>query len=182
MTTLGRAGSALLVIDVQNGVVEGAHKLEETLAAINASIDKARATGIPVIWVQHSDEDLAIDSEAWQIVDELHHDASEPHIRKLYPSSFEGTDLESILEKLGVGHLYICGAQSNNCVRHTGHSASERGYDLTLISDAHTTTGFEWNGYKVDAERVIDEQNTNFMGRNLPGRSVRAIPASEVSF
>jgi hypothetical protein len=56
------------------------------------------------------------------------------------------------------------------------------GYDLTLISDAHTTTGFEWNGYIVDAARVIDEQNTNFMGYSLPGRTAQAVSVTELSF
>ena len=64
MTTLsGRDKSALLVIDVQNGVVEGAFNLKAVLENINAAIAKARSAGVPVVWVQHSDEELVIDSE-----------------------------------------------------------------------------------------------------------------------
>lgn len=182
MTTLPRSGSALLVIDFQVGVVQEAYENSRVADAINVAIDKARAAGIAVVWVQHSDEELVLKSPAWAIDSRLHHDATEPHIRKLYPSSFESTDLEQVLAELNVGHVYLCGAESNNCVRHTGHAALERGYDVTLITDAHTTNGFEWNGYIVDAARVIDEQNTNFMGRQLPGRAANAVSSAELKF
>jgi nicotinamidase-related amidase len=182
MSTVNRSGKALLVIDVQVGVVAEAHKREETLAAINVSIGKARAAGIPVIWVQHSDEELVLESAEWQIAEELEPLAGDRKIRKLYPSSFESTELESVLVELGIGHVFICGAETNNCVRHTSHSAIERGYDVTLISDAHTTTGFEWGGYVVDAARVIDEQNINFLQKDLPGRTVVAVPSAKLEF
>jgi nicotinamidase-related amidase len=182
MTTLDRSGKALLVIDAQVGVVAEAHKRVETLAAINVAISKARAAGIPVIWVQHSDEELVLESPEWQIAPELEPLKTDRKIRKLYPSSFEATELDAVLTELGVGHLIVCGAETNNCVRHTSHSAIERGYDVTLISDAHTTTGFEWGGYVVDAARVIDEQNINFMQKDLPGRTVNALPAANLEF
>ena len=183
MTTLtGRDKSALLVIDVQNGVVEGAYNLESVLKNINISIDKARAAGVPVIWVQHSDEELVIDSEAWQIVPELVPAAGERNVRKIYRSSFEATDLESILEGLQVGHVFITGMQTNNCVRHTTHSAQERGYDVTVLTDAHSTTGYDWNGHSVVAKDVVDEFNDNFAGSDLPGRFTRGISVAELKF
>ncbi len=182
MSTLSRGGSSLLVIDVQVGVVAEAHAREATLAAINTAIDKARAANVPVIWVQHSDEELILESPEWEIAPELAPASGEAKIRKLYPSSFEATDLESVLAGLGVDHLYIAGAETNNCVRHTSHSALERGYDVTLITDAHTTTGFEWGGYVVDAARVIDEQNINFLHKDLPGRTARGLSSAELAF
>jgi nicotinamidase-related amidase len=182
MSTLSRGGSALLVIDVQVGVVAEAHAREATLAAINTAIDKARAANVPVIWVQHSDEELILESPEWEIAPELAPAPGEAKIRKLYPSSFEATELESVLAGLGVDHLYISGAETNNCVRHTSHSALERGYDVTLITDAHTTTGFEWGGYVVDAARVIDEQNINFLHKDLPGRTARGLSSAELAF
>ena len=124
---------------------------------MSKAIDKARAASIPVIWVQHSDEGLVLESADWEIVSELTPLEGEPKVRKFYRSSFEETNLEEILTDLGVSHLYVCGAETNNCVRHTSHTALEMGYDVTLISDAHTTTGFEWNGYIIDAARAIDE-------------------------
>lgn len=183
MSTLtGRGSSALLVIDVQNGVVEGAYNLTSVLSNIKLAVDKARAAGVPVIWVQHSDEELIIDSEAWQIVPELTPSANEPRVRKIYRSSFEGTDLEAILADLKVGHLYITGMQTNNCVRHTTHSAQERGYDVTVLGDAHSTTGYDWDGHTVDAQAVVNEFNDNFAGTELPGRFTRTINTADLSF
>jgi nicotinamidase-related amidase len=177
-----RTNSALLVIDVQVGVVGDAYERDAKIANMSKAIDKARAESIPVIWVQHSDEELVLESADWEITPELTPLPSEPKVRKTFRSSFEGTNIEEVLKDLGVSHLYVCGAETNNCVRHTAHTALEKGYDLTLISDAHTTTGFEWDGYIVDAARVIDEQNTNFMQYSLTGRTVRAVPVAELSF
>ncbi len=182
MSTLGRGGSALLVIDVQKGVVESAFERDEKIANMNRAVAKAREAGVPVVWVQHSDEELVLESDGWQIVDELKPAEGEAKVRKLYPSSFEATNLEEVLAGLGADHIYVCGAESNNCVRHTSHAGLERGYDVTLILDAHTTTGFTWNGYTVDAARTIDEQNTNFMGRQLPGRAANAVSSVDLKF
>ena len=181
-TFTDRNNSALLVIDVQVGVMAEAFERESKIANMAKTIDKARAEGVPVIWVQHSDEELVLESAEWEIVSELSPLPSETKVRKTFRSSFVETNLEDVLSSLGVSHLYLCGAETNNCVRHTCHTALEMGYDLTLISDAHTTTGIEWNGYIVDAARVIDEQNTNFMGYSLPGRTARAVPVTELSF
>lgn len=183
MTTLaGRDNSALLVIDVQNGVVEGAFNLESVLKNINTAIAKAREAGIPVVWVQHSDEELLVDSDAWQIVSELIPLAGEPKVRKIYRSSFEATNLEEILSSLNVGHVFVTGMQTNNCVRHTTHSAQERGYDVTVLADAHTTTGYDWDGHSVVAEDVVNEFNDNFGGSQLPGRFTRAIFTADLKF
>jgi len=177
-----RSKSALLVIDVQVGVMADAFEREVKIANMSIAIGKARAESIPVIWVQHSDEELVLESAEWQIVPELSPLPTESRVRKTFRSSFEETNLEEVLNTLDVSHVYVCGAETNNCVRHTSHTALEKGYDLTLISDAHTTTGFEWDGYIVDAARVIDEQNTNFMQYSLTGRTVRAVPVAELSF
>jgi nicotinamidase-related amidase len=177
MTTLqGRDKTALLVIDVQNGVVEGSYRRNEVIQNIESAVSKARAAHIPVVWVQHSDEELLIDSAEWQLVSELIPLSSEPMVRKTYRSSFEATNLEEILGRLGVGHLIICGAQTNNCIRHTSHDALAKGYDVTLIADAHTTTGYEWGGHVVSAQAVVEEQN-----EQLPGRGGRSIPLAQLS-
>ena len=177
-----RGHSALLVIDVQNGVVDNAFSRERVIANINEVIAKAREKNVPVIWVQHSDEELVIDSDAWQIVPELVPEAGDMKVRKVFRNSFEATDLESILAGLKVDRIYICGAQTNNCVRHTCHGALERGYDITLIKDGHTTSGYEWKGRTVIAEDVINEQNDNLFSYALPDRSARVIESSAITF
>ena len=103
-------------------------------------------------------------------------------IRKTFRSSFEGTNLGEVLASLNASHSVICGAQSNNCVRHTTHSAQERGYDVTILGDAHTTTGYDWNGHTVDAAVIVNEFNDGFYATELPGRFTRTISTSELAF
>ena len=180
MTTLGRDKSALLVIDVQNQVVEGAYNKDQVISNINSALVKARAAGVPVVWVQHSDDWMAIGSDDWQIVPELQPAEGEAKVGKLYRNSFEATDLESVLERLEVGHVYVCGAQTNNCVRFTSHGALDRGYDVTLLKDAHTTTDYTSGGAVVPAEVLVRDLNASFSEEELPGRSAKAVTVSEV--
>ncbi len=140
MTTLENLpNTALLVIDVQNGVVGGEYERDAVVANVGAVVQKARAAEVPVVWVQHSSDNLAEGSERWKIVPELSPDESEPLVQKRYPDSFEETTLESVLDELTVGRLVVVGAQTDECVRSTLHGALVRGYDAMLVSDAHTT-------------------------------------------
>src|SRR3954454_3293683 len=140
MTTLeNRPHTALLVIDVQNGVVAEAHDRDAVVANVNALVEKARREQVPVVWVQHNDEGLQRETDEWQIVPELSRADAEPLVHKSYGDAFEDTDLESVLSGLAVGRLIVSGAQTDMCIRSTLHGAFARGYDATLVSDAHTT-------------------------------------------
>jgi len=182
MTTLSGTKKALLVIDAQNVILRECYQRDQKVAKISEAISKARQAMVPVVWIQHSDEDIIEGSQDWQIVPELSPSAAEKIIGKHYRSSFVETELHMQLQGLAVGHIIVCGAESNNCVRHTIHSALELGYDVTLLQDAHTAASFEWNGFIVDAPRVIDEQNTNFMSYQLPGRRAQVKPVAEADF
>ena len=177
-----RPGQALLVIDVQRNVVLDAWHRDEVIANINSLIVRAREASTPVIWIQHSDDDLEIGTDGWQIVSELEPLSNEPNIRKRYRSSFEQTTLEETLARLGVGHLYICGAETDNCVRHTSHAALERGYDLTLVQDAHTTSDVPGYSGTIFASSIVDELNRSFQNYDLPGRSASTAATGEISF
>ena len=177
-----RPGQALLVIDVQTNVVVDAWHRDEVIANINSLIAKAREAKTPIIWIQHSDDDMEIEIDGWQIVSELVPLSNEPNIRKRYRSSFEQTTLEETLAQLGVGHLYICGAETDNCVRHTSHAALERGYDVTLVKDAHTTSDGPGGSGTLFASAIIEEQNRSFLNYDLPGRSASIVTTSEISF
>lgn len=168
-----------MVIDVQNGVVETAFKRDEIVRNIAAVVDKARAAGIPIVWVQHSDDYLTRDSDGWQIVPKLQPIEGEAIIHKHYRSSFEATDLEEVLAAKGVGHLIVTGAQTNFCVRNTVHAAFERGYDVTVVGDGHTTSDESWNTYELKADTIIDDFNLGFTHYDLPGRTVRLIHAAD---
>ncbi|WP_222266958.1 cysteine hydrolase family protein [Modestobacter marinus] len=140
VTTLpGRPHTALMVIDVQKGVVGQAHRRGDVVANISTLVDRARDAGVPVVWVQHSDEEMLRGSEAWEYVPELTRAESEPLVHKTFGDSFEATDLEDVLAGAGVGRLVVTGAQTDACIRCTIHGAFARGYDVTLVGDAHTT-------------------------------------------
>lgn len=167
----GRSGSALLVIDVQVGVVANAYEREARVANMAHVVAEARAHHIPVIWVQHSDEGLPKHSKEWQIVPELQPADDEPIVYKHYRSSFIETDLEQVLAERCIGHLVVCGAQTEFCIRNTVHAAYERGYDVTLVEDGHTTEDASWDERPLAARDIIDEQNRACWQYELPGRT-----------
>src|SRR6185312_1506848 len=104
MTTLqNRPNTALLVVDVQSGVVDGNHERDTVVANVGALVDKARREQVPVVWVQHSSDMLEKGSEEWRIVPELAPGSAEPLVEKTYPDSVEDTTLESVLSGLAVG-------------------------------------------------------------------------------
>ena len=183
MTTLdGRPNSALLIVDVQVDVVSGAWDRDGVIARINTLVDKARSEQVPVIWVQHSDDDMPSDSDGWQLVPELSPGAAEPLVHKRYGDSFEETDLESLLSERQVGRLVVTGAQTDACIRSTLHGALVRGYDVTLVEDAHTTEDLRQWGVPVSPEQVIAHTNTYWSWSESPGRKGDVKPAAEVDF
>jgi len=182
MTTLdNRPNTALLVIDVQNGVVEEAHDRDTVVANVDSLVDRARREQVPVVWVQHSDEELARGSEDWRIVPELTPDDTEPRVEKSYGDSFEDTDLETTLRDLGVGRLVIVGAQTDACIRSTLHGALTRGYDATLVSDAHTTEDHSEFGAPPPDE-VIAHTNLYWTYERAPGRTAGTVATEDVDF
>lgn len=182
MTTLpDRTKSALLVIDVQNGVVDGAHNRDAVVANIRTLVDRARDADVPVIWIQHTDEDMPQGSEAWQYVPELSLEQDEPLVHKSYGDSFEETDLEQHLAARGVGHLIVSGAQTDQCIRSTLHGAITRGYDATLVRDAHTTVDFTSYG-APPPEQVIAHTNLYWKYHTAPGRAGAVVDTAELRF
>ena len=182
MSTLeDRPHTALLVIDVQNGVVAGAPRRDEVVANINTLLGRARAAGTSVIWVQHSDDGLQQGTEEWAYVPELLREDDEPLVHKHYGDSFEATELEQLLAERGVGHLVVTGAQSDACIRSTIHGAFTRGYDVTLVGDAHTTEDLTAYG-APEPEAVITHTNLYWSHQVAPGRSGGTKDTAEVVF
>jgi nicotinamidase-related amidase len=182
MTTLpNRPKTALLVIDVQQGVVAGNHERDAVVANIASLVERARRDDVPVVWIQHSDDNLAQGSDEWQIVSELAPDDGEPVVQKHYGDSFEDTDLEAVLSDLGVGRLIVTGAQTDACVRSTLHGAFTRGYDTTLVGDAHTTEDLTGWGAPPPAQ-VISHTNLYWSFQAAPGRTAGTVPTAEVDF
>ena len=182
MTTLeNRPDTALLVVDVQTGVVGGAHHRDEVVANVGSLVDRARQLGVPVVWVRHNDDELRAGSDEWQIVSELTPRAAEPLVEKSYGDSFEETTLEGVLSDLGVGRLVVVGAQTDACIRSTLHGAVVRGYDATLVSDAHTTEDQSaWGAPPPD--QVIAFTNLYWKYHSAPGRTAGTVETKDVDF
>jgi nicotinamidase-related amidase len=182
MTSLDdRPNTALLVIDVQNKVVAGAYQRDEVIAKIRGLVDRARASRVPVVWVQHSSEQLPTGSDDWQYVPELPRLESEPLVSKEHGDSFEDTTLESELAQRGVGRLVVTGAQSDACIRSTLHGAFTRGYDTVLVGDAHTTEDLTEYGMPP-VDKVIAHTNMTWTWQSGPGRSASVVDAADVDF
>ncbi|WP_446663717.1 isochorismatase family protein [Flexivirga sp. B27] len=182
MTALtDRPQTALLVIDVQQGVLASAHRRDDVVNNVKSLVDRARAEQVPVIWVQHHDDQLEQGSADWQLVAELSRDDSEQLVEKSFGDSFEGTDLEDVLAASRIGHLVVAGAATDMCVRSTIHGAFARGYDVTLVGDAHTTEDLSAYG-APSPELVISHTNLYWRFQSGPGKFAATVNTADVSF
>jgi len=181
MTTLtDRPATALLVIDVQRDVVVESHDRDAVVSRIVTLVDRARHEEVPVVWVQHSDEELARGSEGWAFVPELVVQPGESVVSKAFGDAFEDTDLEQVLLKLGAGQLIVAGAQTDACIRSTIHGAFTRGYDVVLVGDAHTVDDHRQWGAPAP-EQVIAHTNLYWQFQSAPGRSAGVAAAADVA-
>ena len=182
MTTLpDRPNTALLITDVQNGVVGEAYDRDGVVANIGTLLDKARAAGVDVVWIQHTGDDLPRGSEQWEYVPELVRTDGEPLVEKTYADAFEDTDLEPVLASRGVGRVFVVGAQTDECIRATLHGAIVRGYDATLVGDAHTTEDLSEYG-APSPDKVIAHTNLYWQYHRAPGRTAGTAKTAEVDF
>jgi nicotinamidase-related amidase len=173
----------LLVVDAQVGVIGEAWDSERIVKNVARAVERARAENVPVVWVQHSDEELPHGSPQWQLVPELVPAEGERVIDKQFNSSFEQTGLEEELARLGATHVALAGAATNWCIRATAYGALDLGYDLTLVEDAHTTGSMERrDGTTIEAADVVDELNVCMTWLSYPGRTNGTAPAETVDF
>ncbi len=182
MTTLpNRPNTAVIVVDVQNKVMANSHDRAAVIANIGAVVEKARGAGAPVIWVQHESEDLPKGTEDWRIVPELVPVTGEALVGKEYGDSFEATTLEKTLADLGVGKLVVTGAQTDACIRATIHGGLTRGYDVILVSDAHSTEDLSAYG-APPPDQVIRHTNLYWKYQTAPGRTAGTVSSEKVAF
>lgn len=175
--------AVLLVVDVQVGVVHDAWEAPRVIGNIARAVERARAAGVPVVWVQHTNEELPTGSAAWQWVPELVPADGEALIPKQFNSSFEQTTLDDELARLGAAHIVLAGAATNWCIRATAYGALDRGYDLTLVQDAHTTDTMQLDGgMRIEAAQVVQELNIAMTWLSYPGRRNGIATAEAVDF
>jgi nicotinamidase-related amidase len=173
----------LVVVDVQAGVMHEAWDARRVVGNVARAVERAREQGVPVIWVQHADDELVRGSPEWRWVPELAPAAGEPLVHKQYNSAFEATALEEELARLGATHIALAGAATNWCIRATAYGALDRGYDLTLIKDAHTTGTMDLgDGVIIEAPSVVHELNVAMTWLAYPGRANGTASAEEVDF
>lgn len=162
-----RPATALLVVDVQVDAMQGVWGRAEIIDRIAVLIEAARSKGVPVIWIRHSDEWLPHGSDEWQIVPELLPAQDEAIVEKCFGDSFEATDLEEVLGAGKVGHIVVCGAQSDACIISTLYGGFVRGYNVTLVRDAHTTP------HPIDQSVAVSIPRLSFKPSIASGRAAR---------
>ena len=176
-------GTALLVVDVQVGIIDGfsAYRGGEVLDRINTLLDRARGAGIPVIYVQHDgaeDHPLKPNTPAWQIHPAIRPRDTELVINKRSSDSFFETPLDRELEKRGINRVVVTGCMTEYCVDTACRSAVSHGFDVTLASDAHTTID---NGV-LKAEQIIAHHNALLAGFDAGSHSVTVQPTDSIKF
>jgi nicotinamidase-related amidase len=174
--------SALLIIDVQVAIIDGFHAYRgyDVLSQINKLIAKARASNIPVIYVQHdggSGHPLEAGTEGWRIHPEIKPQVDDPVIHKRAPDSFFDTTLHTELEARAIQHLIVAGCMTEYCVDTTSRRAITMGYDVTLVSDAHTTI----DNKLLTAEQIIAHHNSLLDGFDAGSHTIAVKAADEVN-
>jgi nicotinamidase-related amidase len=174
--------AAVLVIDVQRGLCEGAwatFDASRVVNRINAVTAKARDSGVPVVFIQHEeDAGLVYGSEYWQLSPKLVVTTEDMKVRKTTADSFHKTELASILAAKGVTKLVICGMQTDFCVDTTVRRALALGFPIDLVSDGHTTL----SNKTLAASQIIDHHNETLSSIESFGNVVRLKTAEEVIF
>lgn len=183
MTTLeGRHARALLVVDLQVGVVDGAYQRDDVVSTVGDLVARARHASVPVVWVRHHDEQLVRGSQRWQWVADLGPTGAEPVVEKSFGDAFAETDLEPTLADLGVSEIILVGAASEQCIRCTMHSAVLRGYDVALVAGAHTTVDLTEYGLPEPSVVVGFIDSIAQYGMEWPGRHARSVQPAQVGF
>ncbi|CAK9781761.1 Isochorismatase hydrolase [Cutaneotrichosporon oleaginosum] len=179
-----RSHTALVVINVQVGVVATCVDVKGVISRISSLVSRARDAGAPVVWVQHEDGGLARDSKEWGLAPGLPEPLDdEVRVYKRFRDSFTAPELEEELHARGVRHLVLVGAQSDYCVRTTAQSAAVRGYAVTVPRDAHTTEDAEFGGTTISAQQIVQHTNAYFDDFEYqPGVRCRNVAAHEVEF
>ena len=175
--------TALLVIDVQVGIIEGFHAYRgsEVLEQINKLLSKARASNMPIMYIQHDGEaghPLEVGTDGWQIHPEIKPREEDLIIRKRASDSFFETTLQRELDARSIRHLIVTGCMTEYCVDTTSRRAVSLGYDVTLVSDAHTTI----DNKLLTAAQIIAHHNALLDGFDAGTHAVSAKPADEVTF
>jgi len=173
--------SALHVIDIQCGwycATPGPHDAAGTLARINDLIDRARAAGRPILFVQHAETpEYEPGTPGWELHPGLHRRPGDPVVAKTTCDAFHRTELAAELRRRGIGTLVVCGAATEFCVDTTIRRAVSEGFHVIVAADAHTTKGRP----VLSATQIIAHHNWIWAELSAPQPPI-VIPAAEIVF
>lgn len=178
--------TALLVIDVQSGVVDWSQTTsegsDEVLARIKELLARARATTTPVIYIQHDGQEeghpLAPGTPGWKIHPAVAPAVGELVIHKRACDSFFETPLQKELTAMGIKRLVVAGCLTQYCIDTSCRSAVARGYDVTLAKDAHTTVDTE----TLTAAQIIAHHNETLDELDAGSHVIRVRDTCEITF
>jgi nicotinamidase-related amidase len=137
------AVQALVIVDVQAGLVSGDHAVPEAdqlVTRVAGLLAQARHAGILIVHLQNDGRPGEPDEPGqpgWEL--QLPPGPAEPVIRKTADDGFQGTDLERVLTMHGISRIAIAGLQSELCVSATARTALGQGFGVVLPHDAHST-------------------------------------------
>lgn len=177
-----RDGDALVVVGMQAQTLADTWNDDAVVGAVAGLVRRARLAGTPVVWVQRHDDDLEPGSAGWRMVGALVRDQGEPLIDAEFSDGFAGTDLHDVLAAVGASHLFLVGARSDTSVRATLAGGLYRGYDVTLVSDAHTTADDKFEGADLAASVVVQVINKLAWTTHLPGVTAGLVASADVVF
>src|SRR5437879_957112 len=173
--------SALLIIDVQVGLVELMPPAlqNSVLSNVTRLLSKARTSGAPVFFIQHDGPEghpLETETLPWKIHPSILPRNGELVIRKKASDSFFETGLAEELQRREIRHLIIVGGMSEYCVDTTCRRAVTLGYDVMLAADAHLTRDTP----DLRASQIIAHHNRLLDGFAAGSHFIKVAPTAEI--
>lgn len=179
---MGTGRTAVLVIDLQVGVLDGCFDVAGVVARSIVLVERARSAGAPLVWIQHEEAAMPRGGPAWQLAPGLVPAPDEARVFKTCCDAFVDTPLRGVLDDLGATRLVIAGAQSDYCIRATAQRAITEGYSVVLVGDAHTTADAAFEGVTISGEQIVAHTNRALGGLGVPGASVGLARHDAVTF
>ena len=169
--------TALIIIDMQKGFFEPAdpvYNANTLIDNVNKLINLAREARAKIMFIQHNgtkNHPVEEATEGWQLAQKVNVTPDDIKITKSYPDAFLNTSLNEYLNKYGIKKLIIAGLKTEYCIDTTCRRAYSLGYEVTLVSDAHST----YDSQIISAPQVIAHHNEligNLFGFAIPTHQI----------
>ncbi len=161
----------LLIIDMQNAWINEhpRYDIDAIFTRINRLAQTFREQAQSVIFIRHHDTQTPIGSSDWEVHAQLVHQDGDRFVDKTACDPFANTNLLEQLQTLGTSTVTICGLATEFCVDSAIRASLSAGFDVKVISDAHTTA----DRSHLSAKAIIDHHNWVWANLAVPlGRSI----------